>query len=66
MKATPVYSIHKILWHVDPLLGNDREIRNVQQPFLSNGPANRHELNNSTARISLQQSDVFYASVLRC
>jgi hypothetical protein len=28
-----------VLWQVDPLLGNDREITNIQQPFLSNGSA---------------------------
>jgi hypothetical protein len=29
-----------IMWHVDPLLGNEREVA-IQQPLLSNG-RNRH------------------------
>jgi hypothetical protein len=30
-----------IPWHVDPLLGNDRETT-IQQPLLSNGYTNKH------------------------
>jgi hypothetical protein len=31
-----------ILWHVVPLPGKDRVIKNIQQPLLSNGFANKH------------------------
>jgi hypothetical protein len=41
-----------VLWHVDQLLGNDREIKNVQQPLLSNGFANRYV---PTSIVELQQ-----------
>jgi hypothetical protein len=34
---------YKILWHVDPLVGNDREKKsNYKQALLSNGSANKH------------------------
>jgi hypothetical protein len=74
LKHTSSYTIHDatlallnickhllILWHVDSFLGNDREISNIQQPFLGNGSANRHERNNFTAIIAFQQkSGVLY------
>jgi hypothetical protein len=39
------------MWHVDPLLGNDREKTAIKQPLLSNGFTNKHV---STATISKQ------------
>jgi hypothetical protein len=30
------------MWHVDPLLDNDREVSKIQQALLSNGFANKH------------------------
>jgi hypothetical protein len=30
-----------ILWHADPLLGNNRETSNIQLPLLSNGFSNK-------------------------
>jgi hypothetical protein len=40
-----------ILWHVDPLLGNDREAT-LQQLLLSNGSTDKHV---SMPTIALQQ-----------
>jgi hypothetical protein len=31
-----------ILWHVDPLLGNDLKYETIRQPLLSNGYASEH------------------------
>jgi hypothetical protein len=48
-----------MLQHVDPLLGNDREISNYTEPFASNGSWNKHV---SKATIALQRGNgVFYA-----
>jgi hypothetical protein len=36
-------SIHdSVMWYVDPLLGNDREISSYTTTMLSNGSANKH------------------------
>jgi hypothetical protein len=52
------FIVHNILWHVDPLLSNDREISDYTTDI---GYANRHEHNNSMANIALQwRSGVFY------
>jgi hypothetical protein len=53
------------MWHVDPLLGNDREISYMQQPLLSNGFANKHVSTNATIaqqqfNITIMGSYVFY------
>jgi hypothetical protein len=33
-----------VLWHVDPFLGNDREVsKKIQKPLLSNGFVNKHD-----------------------
>jgi hypothetical protein len=46
----------KILSHIDPSLGNDREKASIQQPLLSNDPTTKHV---STATILLQQERCF-------
>jgi hypothetical protein len=52
-----------LLWHVDPLLGNNRKI-NIQQPLLSNGITNKRV---STATIGYSnRGTLSIQSVLRC
>jgi hypothetical protein len=48
-----------ILWHADPLLGNDRNKQTTQKPLQSNGPSKKHI---SMATMTLKQTNgVFYA-----
>jgi hypothetical protein len=48
-----------ILWHVEPLLGNDRHISNYTTAVANNASPNKHV---STATIALQwKNSVLYA-----
>jgi hypothetical protein len=49
------------MWYVDPLLDNDRETSNIQQPLLSNDSANNH-VSVPTREYNSNGRDVLYAA----
>jgi hypothetical protein len=51
-------SANYILWHVDPLLGNDRKMANIQKSLLSNGPETAREEPRSKPRAPYKDTTV--------